>query len=87
MSECNCKNKKIAKTAQKYSDDDTMVRMRGIAKVIHVFKIVLIFVLVFSLFIIVTPFTLIYIIISKCKRKKIKINVSKLIRVFYVKTQ
>lgn len=83
MSECNCK--KTAKKVQKYTDDETIIKLKGIRKVLNMVKILIIFVLVFLLFIVSAPFVCMYLIIQHIRGLELKLNVTKLIRIFYVK--
>lgn len=82
---CNCK--KTAESAKKYTDEETIVELHGIEKVKFFLRKIIIVVLSIIVFIIGIPLLIIKLIIDKSKGKKIRINLSKIIKVFHVKEQ
>lgn len=80
-----CKCKETAQNARKYSTEETMVQLKGIKKIIWLIKKLIIIVLVLNLFIIITPFIILIGIIQILKGKKLRINLTKIIKLFHVK--
>ena len=80
-----CKCKETAQHARKSSTEETMVQLKGIKKIIWFIKKLIIIVLVLNLFIIITPFIILIGIIQILKGKKLRINLTKIIKLFHVK--
>lgn len=82
---CNCK--KTAKKFQKYTDEETVENLKGVKKIRFKIRYLITIVLVMLVFIIMIPFGIIYGIVHILKGKKIKINISKIIKIFNVKVE
>lgn len=82
-----CKCKDTAKAAAKYSNDTTVKQLTGIKKGLMIGRQILTYILVILLFIIAIPFLIILAISKMVKGKKITVNISKIIKVFHVKSE
>lgn len=82
---CNCK--KTAKKIQKYTDEETVENLKGVKKIRFKIRYLITIVLVMLVFIIMIPFGIIYGIVHILKGEKIKINISKIIKIFNVKVE
>lgn len=82
---CNCKQ--TAKKVQKYTDEETVENLKGVKKIRFKLRYLITIVLVMLVFIIMIPFGIIYGIVHILKGEKIKINISKIIKIFNVKVE
>lgn len=80
---CNCK--KTAKAAAKYTDEETIHKLSGFNKLLFIVRKIVTIVLVVLIFIIVIPFGIINGIIRIITGRSLKINVSKIIKLFHVR--
>jgi hypothetical protein len=80
---CNCK--KTAQKIEKYSDEKTLIKLKGLDKIMYIMRGIITILLIVLLFIIVVPFVIMYMIYYMIRGKKIKINVSKITKIFHVK--
>jgi hypothetical protein len=80
---CNCK--KTAQKIEKYSDEETLIKLKGLDKIRFKLRYLITLLLIIIVFIIMIPFGIIYGIVHILKGEKIKINVSKIIKIFHVK--
>ena len=74
-----CKCKETAKKAQKYTEEETIIKPKGFGWVIATVKNILITILMFSLIILVLPFMALVFVFKAITGKEMKINVSKII--------
>jgi hypothetical protein len=82
---CNCKKK--AERVSKYTDDKTIEKLKGVKKIRFKLRYLITLLLVIIVFIIMVPFGIIYGIVHILKGEKIKINISKIIKIFNVKVE
>ena len=82
---CNCK--KTAERVSKYTDEETVENLKGVKKIRFKIRYLITIVLVMLVFIIMIPFGIIYGIVHILKGEKIKINISKIIKIFNVKVE
>lgn len=80
---CNCK--KTAKAAKKYTDEETVDILTGVRKLLYFIRKILTVVLVIIVFIIATPFLVLAGIRNMVFGQNLKINISKIIKVFHVR--
>lgn len=82
-----CKCKETAATVQKYTKDRTLEELHGFKAILFLFRKIITVVLALLVFIIAVPFLIIFVIIRVIRGKKIKLNLTKIIKAFHVKTE
>lgn len=81
---CNCK--KTAHNVAKYTNDNTIDELTGARKIAFGIRKIVTIVLVILVFIFATPFVIMYGIIRIIRGKSLRINVSKIIKLFHVRS-
>lgn len=75
---CNCK--KVARAAQKHTEEETMIKAKGINKIISFLGKLILGFLLFLVLIIIVPIIVVYSLISVITGKSININ--KVLKIF-----